>query len=258
MRTEFDRYGETYEAAVEEAISFAGREHGFYLEAKARRLLELTRRHLGPGRPPDATSSGSTGHFRRTRGQSPHVLMPAPQAAPRRPSALDIGCGPGLFDRHLGSSFELHGVDVSPAMVERAREVNPEASYRVYDGRQLPYGNGELDVVFAVCVLHHVEPPDRPALLAEMARVTRPGGLVLVFEHNPLNPLTRRVVRDCAFDEGVQLLGRRELERLYRGADLTLLGTEYLLFFPWRMDAVERRLTWLPLGAQYVVAGRKA
>ena len=224
MRTEFDRYGETYEAAVDEAISFAGKEHGFYLEAKARRLLELTRRYLPAG----------------------------------RPAALDVGCGPGLFDRHLGSSFELHGVDVSPAMVERARETNPEASYRVYDGRRLPYDDRELDVTFAVCVLHHVDPPDRPDLVAEMARVTRPGGLVLVFEHNPLNPLTRRVVRDCAFDDGVELLGRRELERLYRGAGLELLGTEYLLFFPWRADTIERRLTRLPLGAQYVVAGRKA
>jgi SAM-dependent methyltransferase len=224
MRTEFDRYGESYEAAVEEAISFAGKEHDFYLDAKARRLLGITRRHLGA----------------------------------ERLSALDVGCGPGIFDRHLGSSFELHGVDVSPAMVERAREVNPEGSYCVYDGRRLPYADGELDVVFAVCVLHHVDPPDRPALVAEMARVTRPGGLTLVFEHNPLNPLTRRVVRDCAFDEGVELLGRRELERLYRGAGLEVLGAEYLLFFPWRMDALERRLTWLPLGAQYVVAGRPA
>jgi SAM-dependent methyltransferase len=221
--TEFDRYEKTYQTAVDEAISFAGREHGFYLEAKARRLRELTHRHLGGG----------------------------------RPRALDVGCGPGLFDRHLGSSFELEGVDVSPAMVERARETNPQASYRVYDGRRLPYDDGRFDVSFAVCVLHHVDRPDRAAFLAETARVTRSGGLVAVFEHNPINPLTRRVVRDCAFDEGVELLGRRELERLYRGAGLELLGTEYLLFFPWRADALERRLTRLPLGAQYVVAGRK-
>ena len=223
MRTEFDRYGETYEAAVDEAISFAGKEHDFYLEAKARRLLELTRRHLGSG----------------------------------RPRALDVGCGVGLVDRHLSPRLELHGVDVSPAMVERAQTANPDVSYRVYDGRRLPFADGELDLAFAICVLHHVDPPDRGALLAEMARVTRPGGLVVVFEHNPLNPLTRRVVRDCAFDAGVELLGRRELERLYRGAGLGLLGTEYLLFFPWRMDALERRLTWLPLGAQYVVAARR-
>ena len=91
-----------------------------------------------------------------------------------------------------------------------------------------------------------------------MARVTKPDGLVAVFEHNPLNPLTRRVVRSCAFDEGVELIGRRELEQLFRAASLTVADSEYLLFFPWRAEAVERRLTWLPLGAQYVVAGRPA
>ena len=224
MAAEFDGVGETYQAAVDEAISFAGQEHDFYLEVKARRLVELARRHLGPG----------------------------------RPAALDVGCGPGLFDRHVAAAFELHGVDVSPAMVEQARETNPEVGYAVSEPGRLPYDDGRFDLAFAVCVLHHVERADRLPLARETARVVRPGGLVAVFEHNPLNPLTRRVVRDCAFDEGVELLGRRELERLYRGAGLELLGAEYLLFFPWRADAVERRLTWLPLGAQYVVAGRPA
>src|SRR5436309_14331599 len=91
MRAEFDRVGGSYESAVDEAISFAGQEHDFYLEAKARRLVALAHRHLGPG----------------------------------RPAALDVGCGPGLFDRHVASAFELHGVHVSPAIVERAREANP-------------------------------------------------------------------------------------------------------------------------------------
>jgi SAM-dependent methyltransferase len=224
VEPDFDRFGETYEQAVDSAIAFAGQEHDFYIEAKARRLLGLARRHLGAG----------------------------------RPRAVDVGCGVGLVDRHLSSSFELHGVDVSPAMVERAQVANPDVSYRVYDGRRLPFADGELDLAFAICVLHHVDPPDREPLLAEMARVTRPGGLTVVFEHNPLNPLTRRVVRNCAFDEGVELIGRKELERLARAASLHVMDSEYLLFFPWRADALERRLTWLPLGAQYVVAGRKA
>jgi SAM-dependent methyltransferase len=223
VEPEFDRFGATYEEAVDSAIAFAGQEHDFYLEAKARRLLELTRRHLGGG----------------------------------RPRALDVGCGVGLVDRHLSSALDLHGVDVSPAMVERAQAANPDVSYRVYDGRRLPFPDGELDVAFAICVLHHVDPPDRGALLAEMARVTRPGGLTLVFEHNPLNPLTRRVVRNCAFDEGVELIGRGELERLARAAGLLVVASEYLLFVPWRADTLERALRRLPLGAQYVVAARR-
>ena len=52
-----------------------------------------------------------------------------------------------------------------------------------------------------------------PAFVAELARVVRPGGLVVVFEHNPLNPLTRLVVSRVTFDDGVRLLrsGERRL-----------------------------------------------
>jgi SAM-dependent methyltransferase len=222
----FDRVGESYEAAVGEAISFAGQEHDFYLEVKARRLVELARQCLGPG----------------------------------RPKALDLGCGPGLFDRHVASAFELHGVDVSPAMVDRARETNPEVEYAVSEPRRLPHPDGRFDLAFAVCVLHHVDRAGRLPLVRETARVVRPGGLVAVFEHNPWNPLTRRVVRDCAFDEDVELLPRRELTRLLRAAGLEVVSAHYLLFFPWRgrlFEAAERLLAGVPLGAQYLVAGRR-
>ena len=188
--------------------------------------MELARRHLGPG----------------------------------RPGALDVGCGPGLFDRHVASAFDLHGVDVSPAMVERARETNPEVEYAVSEPCRLPHPDGRFDLAFAVCVLHHVDRADRLLLVRETVRVVRPGGLVAVFEHNPLNPLTRRVVRDCAFDEDVELLPRRELEGLVRAAGLEVVSTHYLLFFPWRgrlFEAAERLLARFPLGAQYVVAARR-
>ena len=141
-------------------------------------------------------------------------------------------------------------------MVERARHENPRAEYSLYDGGRLPFDDATFDLAFAINVLHHVDPRDRRPLVAELGRVTKPDGLVAVFEHNPLNPLTRRVVRSCAFDEGVALLGQGELVRLFRAAGLHVADREYLLFFPWRADALERRLTRLPLGAQHVVTGR--
>jgi SAM-dependent methyltransferase len=225
VKAEFDRFDQTYEAELDDAISFAGREHDFYVEAKARRLLELARRHVGD----------------------------------RPIRVLDVGCGVGLTDRHLLPHVEsLAGVDVSAGMIERARTANPEADYRVYDGARVPFDDAAFDVSFAACVLHHVDLPDRRPLVEEMGRVTRRDGIVAVFEHNPLNPLTRRVVRNCAFDEGVVLIGETELVRLFRAAGLEVADREYLLFFPWRADALERRLTRLPLGAQYVVAGQPA
>jgi SAM-dependent methyltransferase len=226
--TAFDRNRLTYTEAVDRAISFAGLSHDVYTAAKAQRLLELARRRLG-----------------------------------RLPKdALDVGCGLGLTDSHLARHIAgLHGVDVSEEMVEGARERNPAVHYRSYDGRALPYETGRFELVFAICVLHHVEPDARAALLAELARVTRPQGLVAVFEHNPWNPLTRRVVRACAFDEGVRLLTRRRLAEGFRASGLIVTDAEYLLFSPWRTRAVvslERRLSRVPAGAQYVVAGHPA
>jgi len=220
----FDRHASGYEAAIAKAIAFAGQPHERYVEAKVRRLLHLARRHLGEG-PLDA---------------------------------LDVGCGLGLTDRQLRSHVgSLAGVDVSEAMVAHARETNPDVEYRVSDGSSLPYDDASFDVAFAICVLHHVEEREHVALLREMGRVSRSGGLVVAFEHNPLNPLTRGVVRGLPFDEGVRLVSRRALVASFRSAGLDVTDADFLLFTPWRrLDPLERWLGWLPLGAQFVVAAR--
>ncbi|MEA2406357.1 MAG: hypothetical protein QOE69_476 [Thermoleophilaceae bacterium] len=229
MSAHFDPYADRYEDEVEQSIAFAGQEHEFYVEVKACALLELAREQLGD--------------LSRVR-------------------ALDVGCGVGLTDGHLIPALgAVEGVDVSEPEIERARAANPAADYRAYDGGTLPFPDDRFDLTFAICVVHHVEPPDRPRLLAEMARVTRPGGLVAVFEHNPLNPLTRLAVRNCSFDEGVVLVGARSLARQLRGAGLTVLASRYVLFFPWRgerLRRLERRLAPVPLGAQYLVAARRS
>ena len=61
----------------------------------------------------------------------------------------------------------------------------------------MPVPDASVDVVFAICVVHHVPPAHWGAFAAEMARVLRPGGVAAIFEHNPLNPVTRRVVSNC-------------------------------------------------------------
>lgn len=226
MTSDFDPYAERYEELVERSISFSGQEQDFFLQAKARSLLDLVRRRL---------------------------------ASPDSVRALDVGCGGGLIDRHLGAFGSLTGVDPSEPMIEAARTTNPQVDYRVADGTELPFADASFDLAFAVCVLHHVPPPDRPAFVAELARVTRPGGLTVVVEHNPLNPLTRLAVSRCEFDEDAILLGVRETRSRLRAAGLKQVEQRYILFFPWRsalLGRAERALAPVPLGAQYYVAAR--
>jgi SAM-dependent methyltransferase len=225
----FDQYTDSYRDAVEESIAFAGGDAARYVGAKAHILVELAGRYL---------------------------------SSPSELDALDVGCGPGETDAFLEGAFgSLHGVDLSAAMVERAAARNPWAAYSTYErGDPLPYRDAAFDLSFAICVFHHVAPGERRALVAEMRRVTRPGGVVAIFEHNPWNPLTRKAVRDCPFDEDAELLSRPQARRLALEAGLERLDSPFIIFFPRqgeRRDRIERRLGWLPLGAQYYVAGRR-
>ena len=159
----------------------------------------------------------------------------------------------------VGSVGELHGADVSQALLYTASAANPNVRYQVYDGVTLPFDGGAYDATFAVCVLHHIEPGSRAALVREMARVTRPGGLIAIYEHNPFNPLTRLAVSRCEFDEGVELLRPSETRRLLSNAGALPSESRYIAFFPWEVHSLRRLehgLARVPLGGQYVVAGR--
>jgi SAM-dependent methyltransferase len=93
-------------------------------------------------------------------------------AAPRR--VLEVGCGWGEFAARVQEELgaEVVAVDLSPRMVELARERGVDA--RVGDVQELPFADGEFDVAVANWMLYHV--PDLDRALAELARVVRVGG----------------------------------------------------------------------------------
>jgi hypothetical protein len=89
--------------------------------------------------------------------------------------------------------------------------------------------------------------------------VTRHKGLVAVFEHNPLNPLTRHAVNSCELDDGVVLVRGREAAVLMQTAGAADVVRSNYLFTPFGGSvgrAVDRSMTRLPLGGQYVVSAR--
>jgi SAM-dependent methyltransferase len=172
---------------------------------------------------------------------------------------LDVGCGIGSFHPLLrGMVGRLCGIDVSGDSIAQARADNPQVDYRAFDGKTFPHESASFDLVTAICVLHHVPPAAWLSFLAELRRVVRPGGLVCVIEHNPLNPLTRLAVMRCEFDRDAHLLGAGKTQSLLAASGLRDVGARYFLLLPWAgglAGRLETGLRRIPLGAQYAVFG---
>jgi hypothetical protein len=91
-------------------------------------------------------------------------------------------------------------------------------------------------------------------------RWSRAKGRVVVFEHNPLDPVTRFVVACTPIDRDAILLHADEARRGLRAARFADIRTDYLMFLPPRLKhlaMLEAALGWLPLGAQYAVTARR-
>jgi len=105
---------------------------------------------------------------------------------PANARVLEIGCGSGPVSEVLAQRqgvVEVVGVDPSPILIEKAREQRghiKNLSFREGDGRSLPFGDAEFDVVVIHLVLCHVPEPER--VLAEAFRVLRPAGTLAVFD----------------------------------------------------------------------------
>lgn len=94
---------------------------------------------------------------------------------------LDVGCGVGQVVGRLTSvGVEAYGVDVSKPNIERAQKTSPRC--QLYDGRRLPFADSYFASVGAINVLEHVEEPE--AFIAELVRVTEPGGRVVISSPN--------------------------------------------------------------------------
>lgn len=97
---------------------------------------------------------------------------------------IDLGCGPGLLSRHLASlGLSVVGVDVSPEMLRIAGGYNPGQRFIEASLTEVPVLDACAAGVFCWYVMHHVPDEDLGQSFAEIARVLRPGGQLMIGGH---------------------------------------------------------------------------
>ncbi len=143
-------------------------------------------------------------------------------------TVLDVACGGGL----LVCAFAPHvrhatGIDLTPAMLDRARRLAAEkgvtnVGWREGDVDPLPYPDGAFDIVVTRFAMHHF--PDPRAVFAEMVRVAKPGGRVVVADTcasaDPAKAAAFNRLEKLRDPSHARALSLAELEDLYRNAGL--------------------------------------
>lgn len=104
---------------------------------------------------------------------------------------LDLCCGSGQATQFLVKySQNVTGLDASPLSLQRARQNVPEAAYVEAFAEKMPFADHQFDVVHTSAALHEMQPEQLQAIIQEVYRVLKPGGVfTLVDFHAPTNPI---------------------------------------------------------------------
>lgn len=173
---------------------------------------------------------------------------------------LDVGCGDGIsavfFNKYFPNN-SYTGIDISEESIKEAEQRKvPNTDFTVYNGFSIPFADSTYDVAFIACVMHHILPKHHHQILSEIKRVLKPSGRLYIFEHNPYNPMTLKVVEKCVFDKDAILLPPPYSKKILKEVGFGKIQLFFTLFFPRRglfkkILGLEKLLTWLPLGGQY-------
>ncbi len=177
---------------------------------------------------------------------------------------LEFGCGIGRNLPFVAEYFpdsRIYACDNSSLSLKIAASEFPSGNYFLSESTDMFIAEApEYDLCFLAGVMHHIPPPERQSWLQAIYKKMSKGGRVFIFDHNPYNPIVRRLVSTCPFDEDASLLSRSQALSLLKASGFTPGQSAYTLFFPWRkqfFEAVEKAVFWLPLGGQYYASGVK-
>jgi SAM-dependent methyltransferase len=181
---------------------------------------------------------------------------------------LDFGCGNGRMLKSLLESdplrplaeqgrLRLFGFDTSVESINEAKDLmGNDRVCLVSDLAQLP-GGLRFDFVISCHVFHHIPPAERAGTAVTLATWMKPASRLVIWEHNPFNPITRLLVKMCPFDDDARLLTLHSTKTLFGQNVFRFIRCAYVNVFPpgWQrlhaLSVIEKKLRGVPVGAQY-------
>lgn len=219
----FDRFAGEYEQILDRSIALSGEDSAYFAEYKAKYLRRI---------------------------------LPQPFVG----KILEFGCGVGMLAGHLKRwlpATQVDGFDVSEESIRKVDRQLTEQGIFTSSSTNL---TNDYRLIVVANVMHHILREHRQEVVSDLATRLLPGGMLAIFEHNPVNPVTRWVVERCPFDDDAVLLPPAETRSYYAYANLKQLRLDYIVFMPrplsW-LRVMEPWLAWLPVGAQYALIGEK-
>ena len=227
-RAAFDAYASAYDTALARGLAVSGEDKGYFIHGRIAWLSDCLR--------------GIDGAFRQV---------------------LDFGCGTGAtvpyFLELLGID-SMTGVDISADSLAIANKTHGTSRARFLQFHEYQPDERE-DLVYCNGVFHHIPPTQREVVVAFARRSLRPGGVFSFWENNPWNPGARLVMSRIPFDRDAIMISALQARKLLKSCGFEILRTDFLFIFPRSLSflrCLERRLSPLPLGAQYHILCRRS
>jgi SAM-dependent methyltransferase len=171
---------------------------------------------------------------------------------------LDFGCGIGSMLKFLKENFnysKFYAYDESLKSLEYVKIKYPDVNcMHSLDTIE------KFDLIFVSNVIHHVKRGERNDFFKKIYSLLDDNGRLLIYEHNPYNPITLKVVANCEFDIDAELINKKNLIKLCNENDFKLQKSGYIHFFPSKLKFffnLEKYLKWFFLGAQYFCIFKK-
>jgi SAM-dependent methyltransferase len=223
MAQYFDKFSNDYKTLLDESLEITGFDTDYFPTAKIKTLARLF-----------------------------------PELCQRPIRILDFGCGTGSLYQPFRKFFPeatYTGTDLSDKMVQQAKTLNGDADV-FYEMESRQWRQGAYDIILAANVFHHILHSEHLKILKDLRSLLAPKGKFILWEHNPWNPFTRKIVKDCAFDKDAVLVSPLQSKRLGRKTGFSDMRIVFTTFFPKSLaflTILEPWLEWLPLGGQYLL-----